>query len=94
MFHLAPPDVNGFGVTTCTPGLTRSCHVRIFLGLPSRTTKQTTERVTMPWYWLFFQFLATKPRLTSVVMSGSSESMTTSALRPSTIARAWSPDAP
>ena len=48
MFQRAPPDVNGFGVTTWTPGLSRSFQPKIFFGLPSRTTKTTTEFVTMP----------------------------------------------
>ncbi len=33
-FQRAPPEVNGFGVTTWTPGLTRSSHVRMCFGLP------------------------------------------------------------
>ena len=47
-FQRAPPDVNGFGVTTSTPGFRRSVHVLIFFGLPSRRMKTTTEFVTMP----------------------------------------------
>ncbi len=48
MFQRAPPDVNGFGVTTSTSGRRRSFQLLIFFGLPSRTTKTTTELWTMP----------------------------------------------
>ena len=94
MFHFAPPEVCTFGVTICTPGFTRSSQSRIFFGFPFRTAKTTTERVTMPPHLSFFQFRGTMPLFTSVVTSGSSESATTSALRPETTARACSPDAP
>jgi hypothetical protein len=94
MFHFAPPEVWTFGVTTCTPGLTRSAQSRIFFGLPRRTAKTTTERVTMPPHLLFFQVRATSPFFTSDVTSGSSERATTSAFSPASTARACSPDAP
>ena len=45
----APPELNGFGKTTWTPGLTRSSHVRMCFGLPLRRTKTTTEFETIPW---------------------------------------------
>ena len=48
MFHCAPPEVNGFGVMTSTPSLRRSSQVLMLFGLPLRTTKTTTEFVTMP----------------------------------------------
>ena len=48
MFHLAIPPVNGFGVTTSTPGLSRSFQPLIFFGLPSRSAKTTTEFKTTP----------------------------------------------
>ena len=48
MFHCAPPEVNGFGVMTSTPSLTRSSQVWMSFGLPLRTAKTTTESVTMP----------------------------------------------
>ena len=48
MFHRAEPDEAGFGVMTSTPGLTRSSHVLMLSGLPSRTTNTTTDEVTMP----------------------------------------------
>ena len=48
MFHLAPPEVNGLGVMTSTPGLSRSSQVLMPLGLPLRTAKTTTELVTKP----------------------------------------------
>src|SRR5690242_20413481 len=94
MFQRAPPDVNGFGVTICTPGFTRSAHVLIFFGLPSRTTKTTTERVTMPLYLSLFQFGATRCFCTSEVMSGASDNATMSAGSPDATARLWSPEAP
>src|SRR3954470_12371547 len=37
MFHFAAPDVNGFGVRTLTPGLSRSCHVWMLFGAALRT---------------------------------------------------------
>ncbi len=48
MFHFAAPEVNGFAVTTWTPGLIRSSQRLIFFGLPGRTAKTTTELVTIP----------------------------------------------
>src|SRR5664279_5040720 len=93
-FQRAPPEVNGLGVMTCTPGLVKSAQVLMFLGLPLRVTITTTERVTMPLYWFAFQVVATLPALTSRVMSGSREKLTTSAFRPATTARLWSPEAP
>src|SRR6476619_4307280 len=42
MFHFAEPELNGFGVTTCTPGRTRSDQLLIFFGLPFRTANTTT----------------------------------------------------
>jgi hypothetical protein len=48
MFQRAPPEVNGFGVTTCTPLRMRSFHDLMCFGFPGRTTKTTTEFVTMP----------------------------------------------
>src|ERR1044072_7810553 len=93
-FQRAPPDVNGFGVTICTPGFSRSFHVFSFFGLPSRTMKTTTERVTMPLYLSLFHLCATSFFWTSDVMSGASENATTSALRPDATARLCSPDAP
>ena len=93
MFQRAPPEVNGFGVTTWTPGLTRSFQPLIFFGLPSRTTKTTTECVTMPLYDCSSQFVSTRPASTSLSTSGASERTTMSALRPAATARAWSPEA-
>ena len=48
MFHFAIPPVNGFTVTTWTPGLIRSFQPLIFFGLPSRRPKTTTEFQTTP----------------------------------------------
>ena len=43
MFHFATPAVNGFGVTTSTPGFSRSFQPLMCFGLPSRSAKTTTE---------------------------------------------------
>ena len=93
-FQRAPPEVNGFGVSTSTPGLTRSSQPSICFGLPGRTASATTDRVTMPFVGVAFQFAATRPSLTSFVMSGSSDSAATSVGRPAMTARAWSPELP
>ena len=69
MFQRAPPEVNGFGVITSTPGLMRSSQVLMSFGLPLRTTKTTTESVTMPLYSSWFQSSATSPASTRRVMS-------------------------
>ena len=94
MFQRAPPEVNGFGVTISIPGRMRSFQDLIFFGLPSRTTKTTTESVTMPLNDCFFHFASTLPAATSSSMSGASESATMSASRPAFTARVCSPDAP
>src|SRR4029453_4992729 len=94
MFHLAPPEVNGLGSMTSTPGLTRSSQVRRFLGLPLRTTNTTTDLVIRPLVGPAFQSLATRPASTSLVMSGSGEKVPRSAARPFWTARLWSPEAP
>ena len=79
MFHLAPPEVNGFGSSTSTSPVTRSSQSSIPFGLPLRTMKTTTELVTMPLYSFWFQPLSTRSASTRRVMSGSSENSTTSA---------------
>ena len=94
MFQRAPPEVAGFGSITSTSGLARSSKLVMFFGLPGRTVRVTTELVTMPLYWFWFQSEPTMPASTSLVMSGSSENMTTSAGWPDSTARLWSPDAP
>ena len=48
MFQRAEPEEPGLGVMISTPGLTRSSQVSMPSGLPSRTTKTTTEEVAMP----------------------------------------------
>src|SRR5690348_6149314 len=93
-FQRAPPEVNGFGVTTDTPGLTRSSQVRMCFGLPGRTTKTTTDFVTKPLYLLFAQFLATILLSTSSCISGASDRSRMSACRPLMTASAWVPEAP
>src|ERR1700735_13559 len=94
MFHLALPELNGLGVITETPLLTRSAHVVMCLGLPLRTTNETIELVTKPLVAFLFQLGLTRPALTNLVISGVSEKLTTSAGRPSTTEVAWEPEAP
>jgi hypothetical protein len=79
---------------TSTPGFRRSSHVLMLSGLPLRTTKTTTESVTMPLYSFWFQFASTRPASTRRVMSESRENSTTSAGSPASTARLCSPDAP
>ena len=93
MFHFAPPDVNGFGSSTSTLPVVRSSQSLMPFGLPLRTMSTTTELVTIPLYWFWFQPLSTRSASTSRVMSGSSENSTTSAGRPPSTARDCSPDA-
>src|SRR5690242_1983611 len=42
-FQRAPPEVFGFGVTTITPGLTRSSQSLMPFGLPLRTTNTIVD---------------------------------------------------
>ena len=92
MFHLAPPDVNGFGSITSTSPVTRLSQVLMPFGFPLRTMRTTTESVTMPLYSFLFQFVSTSPASTSRVMSGPSQNSTTSAGRPPSTARDCSPE--
>jgi hypothetical protein len=94
MFHFAAPLVNGFGVSTLTPGRSRSSHVRMCFGLPLRTMRLTTDFETRPCVGVLVQSRLTSPSLTSRSMSGASENVTTSAARPDSTARLWSPEAP
>ncbi len=48
MFHFAEPELNGFGVTTWTPGLIRSAQLLMCFGLPLRTAKTTTVLAAIP----------------------------------------------
>ena len=66
----------------------------MFFGLPSRTTRDTTEPNGMPLVASAFQSLATLSALTRRVTSGSTEKLTRSAGLPSTTARDGSPEAP
>src|SRR3954447_11264348 len=93
-FQRAPPEVNGFGVRTWMPLRVRSPQPRMCFGLPLRTSRDTTERATMPFHLFLFHLLETSPAFTSVLTSGASESATTSAGCPAATARAWSPEAP
>src|SRR5437763_4994215 len=94
MFHRALPEVDGFGVITSTPGLTRSSHPAMCFGLPLRTTKTTTESLEIPFCGLASQLLETIPALTRRDMSGSVEKATTSAGCPLATARLCEPEAP
>src|SRR4029079_16698351 len=94
MFHFAAPLVNGFGVRTLTPGLSRSSHVWMFFGLPLRTMRLTTDFETRPFVGVFAQSFATRPALTRRSMSGASENVTTSAGRPASPALCCSPEWP
>src|SRR3954452_11379593 len=94
MFHLAEPELNGFGVSTCTPGLIRSSQLLMCFGLPLRTAKTTTVSAPMPLYDCRFHFESTRPASTSRLTSSPVERKTRSALRPFATARAWSVEAP
>ena len=94
-FHFAEPELNGFGVTIWTPGLTRSSQVLMCFGLPSRNANTTTESATMPLYvCCFCQFGCDEAGVDQRVHVAPVERKTTSALRPAATARAWSPEAP
>src|SRR2546423_6369251 len=93
-FHRAPPDANGFGVITCTPGLTRSSQVLMPFGLPLRVAITTTESVMMPLVASAFQSAGTRFALTRRVMSGSRGNATISALSPAAPPPLLSPEAP
>src|SRR3954469_19167797 len=94
MFHFAEPELNGFGVSTCTPGRTRSFQPLMCFGLPLRTAKTTTVSAGMPPYAWWFHFEATRAGSTSRLTSSPVERKTRSALRPLATARAWSVEAP
>src|SRR4029077_6033857 len=64
-FHFAEPELKGFGVTICTPGLTRSSQVLMCFGLPPRNATTTTEYASSPPCDWFCQFLSTSPASTS-----------------------------
>src|SRR5581483_4792374 len=85
---------DGLGVTTSTPGLTRSSQPLMCFGLPLRTTRTTTESLTIPLYGLASQLGETIPAFTSRVTSGSVENATTSAGCPEATARLCAPEAP
>ena len=93
-FHFAEPELNGLGVTTSTPGLSRSSQSLMPLGLPLRTTMVTTEPNGIPLCSLAFQSLSTSPASTRRVTSGSTEKLTKSAAAPAATLRDWSPEAP
>src|SRR5260221_13254504 len=84
--HRAPPELNGFGNTTSTPGFTRSSQVRMCFGLPFLSTKTTTDFETMPWYAFLSHALSTRPAETRRSTSVEIEKLTTSAGRPAATA--------
>src|SRR5436305_13322026 len=94
MFQRALPEVDGFGVITSTPGLTRSSQLAMCLGLPLRTTITTTESLEKPFCGPESQLVSTSPSLTRRVMSGVVENATTSAGWPESTARLCEPEAP
>ncbi len=89
----APPELNGFGKTTSTPGFTRSSHVLMCFGFPFRSTKTTTDFETMPLYLFEAQPLSTSFASTSLSMSVEIEKLTTSAGRPAATALLCTSDA-
>src|SRR6516165_5201858 len=93
-FHFALPELNTFGVMTPTPGFTRSAHELMCLGFPGRTTNETIELVTMPLVGPLAHDFDTRPALTTLLMSVSSEKLTRSAGSPAATAVAWVPDGP
>src|SRR5436305_12028594 len=94
MFQRALPEVEGFGVTTSTPGFTRSSHPVMCFGLPFRTTSTTTESLEIPFCGFASQLPDTLPAFTRREMSGSVENATTSAGCPDATARLCEPEAP
>src|SRR4029077_12866462 len=82
----APPELNGFGNTTPTPGFTRSSQVRMCFGFPLRRTKTTTDFETIPLYGLRSQLLSTRPAETRRSTSVEMEKLTTSAGSPAATA--------
>src|ERR1700676_85712 len=79
---------------TFTPLLTRLAQLVMWSGLPLRTTNETMESVTIPLVGVADQVGETMPAFTSLVTSGASEKLTTSAGRPFTTAVDWEPEAP
>ena len=69
-FHLALPELNGLGVMTFTPLLTRLAQLVMCLGLPLRTTNDTIELVTMPWVGVALHLAETMPAFTSLCHVG------------------------
>src|SRR3954447_7090391 len=89
----APPELNGFGKTTSTPGFTRSSHVLMCFGLPLRSTNTTTDFETMPLYLFLSQLLSTSPADTRRSTSVEIEKLTTSVGRPAATALLCTSDA-
>src|SRR5581483_1751856 len=82
----APPELKGFGKTTCTPGFTRSSHVRMCFGFPLRTTKTTTDFETIPCSGFDAQLESTRCACTRRSTSVDTEKLTTFAGRPAATA--------
>src|SRR5947209_10026584 len=94
MFQRALPEVEGLGVITCAPGLTRSSQPVMCLGLPLRTTSTTTESLLIPFSGFAFQLLETRWSFTRRLTSGVVENATMSAGWPLSTARLCDPEAP
>src|SRR5579884_4149814 len=93
-FHFAEPELNGFGVTTCTPGRTRSLQPLMCFGLPLRTAKTTTVSAAIPSYDWRFHVGLTRPASTRRFTSSPVERNTRSAGCPAATARAWFVEGP
>ena len=93
-FQRAPPEVNGFGVITWTPGLTRSSQPLMCFGLPLRTTKTTTESETMPLCAFAAQFFGDEALADEQVDVRGERERDEVGGWPAATARAWSPEAP
>ena len=95
MFQRAPPEVNGFGVTTSTPPAAGRPRSGCPSGCPCGRTNTTTE------FWTIRRCTGLLPvlgddarRRPARCMSGSSGRWTKSAGWPASTARDWSPEAP
>ncbi len=95
MFHFALPELNTLGVTTAHAGLHQVGPGGDVLGVPGAHDEghdgvgdHALGRR------LVAQLLETRPALTTLPMSGSSEKLTTSAGSPSTTEVAWVPEGP
>ena len=93
-FQRAPPEMNGFGVITSTPGLTRSFQPLMCFGLPGRTERTTTESVTMPVVAVLVPVRRDDPGLDQALHVGIEREHRDIGLRPLQDGWLWVPDAP